>query len=74
MNRLIMKLALALLPPSRRVWGEAMMGEFAGLPKGQNGFALAACRSTQVLIRPTEAINALQRHAVAPSLARRLQL
>jgi hypothetical protein len=40
MNRLIMKLALALLPPSRGAWGEAMMGEFAALPDGQSGFAL----------------------------------
>jgi hypothetical protein len=34
------KLALALLPPSRRVWGDAMMGEFAALQEGQSGFAL----------------------------------
>lgn len=40
MNRLILKLALALLPPSRRTWGEAMMGEFDALPDGQSGFAL----------------------------------
>jgi hypothetical protein len=40
MNRLIMKLALALLLPSRRAWGEAMMGEFLALPDGQRGFAL----------------------------------
>jgi hypothetical protein len=40
MSRLVMKLALALLPPSRRGWGEAMMGEFAHLSDGQSGFAL----------------------------------
>jgi heme/copper-type cytochrome/quinol oxidase subunit 3 len=40
MNHLIMKLALALLPPSRRAWGEAMMGEFAALPERQTDFAL----------------------------------
>jgi hypothetical protein len=39
MNRLIMKLALALLPPNRRAWGEAMKGEFGSLPEGQSGFA-----------------------------------
>jgi hypothetical protein len=39
MNRLIMRLALALLPPSRSAWGEAMMGEFECLPEGQTDFA-----------------------------------
>jgi hypothetical protein len=39
MSRLVMKLALALLPPSRRAWGKAMLGEFECLPEGQSGFA-----------------------------------
>lgn len=40
MSRLVMKLAIALLPPSRRVWGEAMAAEFAHLRDGRSGFAL----------------------------------
>jgi hypothetical protein len=40
MSRLIMKLAQALLPPSRKAWGEAMVSEFAHLSDGQSGFAL----------------------------------
>lgn len=39
MNHFLMKLALALLPPSRREWGEAMMGEYECLPEGQSAFA-----------------------------------
>lgn len=39
MSRLIMKLALALLPPSRKEWGKAMVGEFASLLDGQSAFA-----------------------------------
>lgn len=40
MSRLIMKLALALLPPSRCAWGRAMEMEFAHLEVGQTAFAL----------------------------------
>jgi hypothetical protein len=39
MSRLIMKLALALLPPSRCAWGRAMELEFAHLEVGQTAFA-----------------------------------
>lgn len=39
MNDLIMRLAIALLPPSRKAWGEAMLTEYALLEDGQNGFA-----------------------------------
>jgi hypothetical protein len=46
MNRLIMKLALALLPPCRRAWGQAMMGEFESLPSGQIGFAIGCLRTS----------------------------
>jgi hypothetical protein len=40
MSALILKLALVLLPPSRRTWGQAMKAEFACLPQGQTSFAL----------------------------------
>ncbi len=39
MSRMVINLARALLPPSRKAWGEAMAAEFAHLSTGQNGFA-----------------------------------
>jgi hypothetical protein len=40
MNRLIITLATALLPPSRSAWGQAMKAEFDALPEGRTVFAL----------------------------------
>jgi hypothetical protein len=40
MNRLFITLAAALLPPSRRAWGQAMKAEYAALSDGQSAFAL----------------------------------
>jgi ABC-type multidrug transport system fused ATPase/permease subunit len=39
MSDLTLKLAIALLPPSRKAWGKAMKAEFAHLGEGQTGFA-----------------------------------
>ena len=39
MSHLVMKLAIALLPPSRKAWGKAMKAELAHMSDGQSGFA-----------------------------------
>jgi hypothetical protein len=39
MTRLLITLASALLPPSRREWGQAMKAEYDALPEGRGTFA-----------------------------------
>ena len=46
MSRLALKLAIALLPPSRRAWGEAMRGEYEHLRENQSAFALGCLGSS----------------------------
>lgn len=46
MSRLALKLAIALLPPKRRVWGEAMRGEYEHLRDNQIAFALGCLGSS----------------------------
>jgi hypothetical protein len=48
MNRLLMKLAVALLPPNRKEWGAAMMGEFDSAPTAKNQFA-TGCLSASLI-------------------------
>jgi hypothetical protein len=40
LSRHLITLATALLPPSRRAWGQAMKAEYDALPAGQSAFAL----------------------------------
>ena len=46
MSHLVMKLAIALLPPSRKAWGKAMAAEFAHMSDGQSGFAFGCFRAS----------------------------
>jgi hypothetical protein len=52
MSHLVMKLALTLLPPSKKAWGTAMEREFAHLDDGQNEFALG-CLSASLTANVT---------------------
>lgn len=46
MSRLALKLAIALLPPGRRAWGEAMRGEYEHLSENQSAFAFGCLESS----------------------------
>jgi hypothetical protein len=46
MSRLALHIAIALLPPSRRAWGEAMKAEYAHMEEGQNVFAWGCLKSS----------------------------
>jgi hypothetical protein len=48
MSRLLMKLAVALLPPNRKEWGEAMMGEFESAPTAKKQFAIGCLHASLI--------------------------